>query len=104
MGYSQIVAYPRKDGATFDEAYYNTSHMPFVEKSWKSFGLKWWKVIKYSPEAPYSYAAITEWDSHESFQKAMQTEATKEIMADITNYSSETPVILVGDVIAQSSY
>lgn len=34
------VVYPAKEGAKFDMDYYLKSHMPLVEKTWKSYGLK----------------------------------------------------------------
>lgn len=104
MGYTQIVAYPRRDTSTFDETYYNTSHMPLVEKHWKSFGLTSWKVVKFASDAPYSHAALLEWDSAESFQEALKQESTAEIMGDVVKFSNEQPIMLSGTPISQSSY
>lgn len=94
---SVLVLYPRKDGAKFNEQYYVDNHMPLVYKNWKAFGFTSYKITKFAPEAPYSYGVAMYFESMEKFQEAMKSEAAKEVLADIPNYSSEQPVIAAGD-------
>lgn len=55
------VIYPQ--GAKFDKDYYKSTHMPLVEKNWKSYGLKSWKVVYFPDDAPYSVQALLEWEN-----------------------------------------
>lgn len=76
--------------------------MPLVSKNWSKYGLKSWSVIEFSKDSPYSVAGVMEWNSTEAFQNAMKDEpATKEIMEDVKNFSSEAPLLIAGDVVAR---
>ncbi|KAJ4319469.1 hypothetical protein N0V94_003893 [Neodidymelliopsis sp. IMI 364377] len=97
-GAQVIVLYPRKDGAKFDLDYYHATHMPLAKKNWSSLGLKSFSVTQLSPDNQYSIASILEFDSQESIGKAMADPSTKEIMDDVPNFSSETPVIVAGNI------
>ncbi|KAF2118197.1 hypothetical protein BDV96DRAFT_643457 [Lophiotrema nucula] len=102
MSFTTTVIYPRKDGATFDLDYYNKTHMPLVEKLWKSFGMKTWHVVEFAPDAPYSIGAFMDWESQEAFGKASSDEATRnEIFGDVKNFSNVDPVFLAGKVVAK---
>ncbi|KAF2728921.1 hypothetical protein EJ04DRAFT_516310 [Polyplosphaeria fusca] len=103
MTFQQYVVYPRKEGATFNEEYYKTKHMPRVEELWAPHGLKSWKVVKFHDDNPYTYAGVVEWESVDAFQKAMQQDSVKEIMGDLVNFSNEQPQVLMGDVLTASS-
>jgi uncharacterized protein (TIGR02118 family) len=96
-----IVVYPRKDGATFNKEYYLSTHMPLVEKHWKKHGLKSYAVTELTGDGPYSYSVVMEFESHEGFGAAAADENTKEVMADVPNFSSEQPTILHGGVIGR---
>ncbi|RAR06795.1 ethyl tert-butyl ether degradation ethd [Stemphylium lycopersici] len=100
-GATAMVFYPRKEGSTFNAEYYVNKHMPLVEKHWKKHGLKSYTVCELNAESPYTYCVLTEWDSHDSVGKAMQDPATKEVMDDVVNFSSETPVVAHGPVIGR---
>lgn len=100
-GATVTVLYPRKDGAKFDLDYYLATHMPLVDKHWKKHGLKSYSVTQLSPDAPYSVQATMEWESSEGFKGALGDAGTKEIMGDVTNFSSESPVLVAGDVVGR---
>jgi hypothetical protein len=80
-GAQVIVVYPRKDGATFNKESY--------------------AVTELTGDGPYSYSVVMEFESPEGFGAAAADENTKEIMADVPNFSSEQPTILHGAVIGR---
>jgi uncharacterized protein (TIGR02118 family) len=96
------ILYPRTESSTFDLDYYTSKHMPLVGKKWSEFGLKSWSVTKFGDDAPYTYGGYLEWESLEAFAKAMQSPETKEIMADIDNYSNVKPTLISGEIVASS--
>ncbi|KAF2750805.1 hypothetical protein M011DRAFT_455792 [Sporormia fimetaria CBS 119925] len=100
-GATATVLYPRKDGATFNMDYYLSTHMELVSKYWKQHGLKSWSVTQLGPDSPYSVQANLEWESTDSLQNAMKDEGTKEIMEDVPKFSSESPVLIAGGVVAR---
>lgn len=101
QGAQVTVLYPRKDGAKFDMDYYLATHMPLVAKHWNKYGLKSYAVTQLSGDAPYSVSAVMEWESSEAFGNATKDEGTKEIMGDVANFSSESPVLIAGDVVGR---
>jgi hypothetical protein len=46
--------------------------------------------------------AVMKWDSADDWQKAI-TVYGKEVMGDIKNFSSESPIMLVGEAISATS-
>lgn len=100
-GAQVIVLYPRKDGAKFDLDYYHSTHMKLVKDKWTSFGLKKFSVVQLAPDNQYSMAAILDFESQEALGKAMADPGAKEVMDDISNFSSEKPVIVAGNVTLQ---
>jgi uncharacterized protein (TIGR02118 family) len=97
-GAQVIVLYPRKDGAKFDLDYYHATHMPLVKDTWTQHGLQSFSIVQLAPDNQYSMAAILNFESQEHLGKAMGDPATKKVMDDITNFSSEQPVIVAGNV------
>jgi uncharacterized protein (TIGR02118 family) len=101
-GATVSALYPRKDGATFNLDYYLSTHMPLVTKHWSKYGLKSWSVTQMAPDAPYAFSATMEWESLEAFGNATKDEeSTGAIMGDVKNFSSESPVLLAGGVVAR---
>ncbi|KAH6638161.1 hypothetical protein C7974DRAFT_155450 [Boeremia exigua] len=96
-----IVLYPRKDGATFDLDYYHATHMPLAKETWTKHGLKSFTVVQLSPENQYSIAATLNFESQEALGKALADPATKAVMDDVPNFSSEKPVIVAGNITLQ---
>ncbi|KAH7076369.1 hypothetical protein BKA63DRAFT_281274 [Paraphoma chrysanthemicola] len=102
-GAQVVVAYPRKDGSTFDKQYYLSTHMPLVAKHWKKHGLKSYTVTELNADGPYSYSVVMDFESLEGFGAAAADPNTKEVMGDVANFSSEQPVLLHGGVIGRES-
>jgi uncharacterized protein (TIGR02118 family) len=100
-GAQVVVAYPRKDGATFNKEYYLSTHMPLVEKYWKKHGLKSYAVTELNADGPYTYSVVMEFDSYEGFGAAAADPNTKEVMDDVPNFSNEQPVLVHGAVISR---
>lgn len=99
-GATAIVLYPRTATSTFDQAYYLTTHMALCTRHWSKHGLLSYSVAALdAADAPYSHTVVMQWASEDALGKAMQDPGTKEIMADVANHSSETPVMLRGGVI-----
>lgn len=97
------VMYPNGPDARFDEAYYRDRHMPMVKKLMGDH-CKYYAVDRAissgTPEANAPYIAMGRLfcDSVEAFQAGFGPH-TKEIMGDIPNYTNQTPIIQISDVL-----
>jgi uncharacterized protein (TIGR02118 family) len=97
------VMYPNGPDARFDEAYYRDRHMPMVKKLMGDY-CKYYTVDRAVsgglPESNTPYIAMGHLfcDSVDAFQAGFGPHA-KEIMADIPNYTSQTPVIQMSEVL-----
>jgi uncharacterized protein (TIGR02118 family) len=97
------VMYPNGPDAHFDEAYYRDRHMPMVKdlmgEHCKSYAVDR-AITSGSPEANAPYIAMGHLfcESVEAFQASFGPH-TKAIMADIPNYTNQTPVIQISDVL-----
>ena len=97
------VMYPNAAGARFDHEYYRDKHMPLV-KSRMGDSCKYYTIDKGLaggvPGSPASYIGMCHIfsESVEAFQTGFGPHA-QEIMADIPNYTDQTPVIQVSEVV-----
>jgi uncharacterized protein (TIGR02118 family) len=97
------VMYPNTPGARFNHEYYREKHMPLV-KARMGDACKFYTVDKGlaggAPGAPATYVGMCHifCDSIEAFQAGFGPHA-KEIMADIPNYTDQSPVIQISEVI-----
>ncbi|CAO2657069.1 Nn.00g058720.m01.CDS01 [Neocucurbitaria sp. VM-36] len=98
-GAQVIVAYPREEGWTFNKEHYLSTHMSLVKKYWGKHGLKSFTVTELNGDGPYTYIAVLEFESLEAFGAASADPNTKEVMADIPNFSNVQPVLLNGGII-----
>lgn len=97
------VFYPNEDGARFDMDYYRTRHIPLVREKWGPLGLVRAEIDRGlgggAGEAPmYLAAAHLYFENVETFQKAA-TQAGQEVFADVPNYTSLQPRILVSEIV-----
>jgi uncharacterized protein (TIGR02118 family) len=96
------VLYPKSDGSTFDIGYYCRTHMPMVAAKCGA-ALKRMEIDEGAaggaPGSPPPYAAMGHlyFDSVEAFQAAFGPN-TREIMADIPNYTNIKPLIQISQV------
>ena len=89
------VFYPRTEGATFDHEYYRTKHVPLAVSTWSPEGTEIDKGI----DGPYEAAVHFTFTSPEAVTAAFAAEGTAEIMADVANYTSISPVIQTSEVV-----
>lgn len=97
------ILYPATQDSRFDHAYYRDSHMPMVKARLGDACLKYTIDQGIGGAAPGSAAPFHAigalfFDSVEAFQSSMLPQA-KEIGADIKNYTSVAPVMLVSEVV-----
>ncbi|WP_332878555.1 EthD family reductase [Massilia sp. S19_KUP03_FR1] len=97
------VMYPNGPDARFDEAYYRDRHMPMVKQLMGDY-CKSYAVDGAIPggvpaaNAPYIAIGHLFCDSVDAFQAGFGPH-TKEIMGDIPNYTNQTPVIQMSEVL-----
>ncbi|KAJ9616479.1 hypothetical protein H2200_000198 [Cladophialophora chaetospira] len=100
------LQYPAESDSTFDLKYYLSSHMPLVNKKWNEYGLKDWKIIEFQPgpdgSKPYSIGAVLTWESADGVNKALSSDAGKEVLGDVPNFSNKSPLFLIGDIVGAS--
>lgn len=97
------VAYPGKDGGTFDFEYYTRKHVPLVARLMGANAVKA-EVRKglASPDgsAPTFVCLANFWiKSIPEFQATLATHG-KEIMGDIPNFTNIQPILQVDEVLA----
>ena len=95
------VFYPNSPGAKFDMAYYTTKHMPMVKRlatGCKSIAAEQ-GLGGGAPGSKATYIAIGHlvFDSVEAFETGFGPHS-KEILADIPNYTNIEPVIQVSQI------
>ena len=97
------VMYPNSPDARFDEVYYRDRHMPMVKNLMgdycKSYAVDL-AIRDGSPatNAPFIAMGHLFCDSVDAFQAGFGPH-TQEIMADIPNYTNQTPVIQISEVL-----
>jgi len=90
------VLYPSTEGATFDHEYYRDKHVPLALRTW---GLQSAEIDR-GVDGPYVAAVHFRFDSPEELQKAMASEGTGQILADVANYTSIAPVLQTSEVVS----
>ena len=97
------VMYPNGPDARFDTDYYCTRHMPMVKERMGDL-CKYYTVDRAQSDsgsganAPYIAMGHLYCESVEAFQAGFGPHA-KEIMGDIPNYTNQTPVIQISEVL-----
>jgi uncharacterized protein (TIGR02118 family) len=89
------VFYPTTEGATFDHDYYRDKHVPLCLKTW---GLSDAEIDR-GVNGPYVAAVHFKFDSEEDLQAAMTGDGIGEIMGDIANYTTISPVIQTSEMV-----
>lgn len=97
------VMYPNGPDARFDDDYYRDRHMPMV-KELMGDSLRYYTVDKGmaggapASNAPYIAMGHLFCDSVDAFQAGFGPH-TKEIMGDIPNYTNQSPVVQISEVV-----
>ena len=89
------VFYPATEGATFDHEYYRDKHVPLCLRTWGLDGAEIDKGIN----GPYVAAVHFRFDSPEAMQAAMSSPDMGQIMGDIANYTTISPVIQTSEIV-----
>ena len=89
------VFYPTTEGATFDHDYYRTKHVPLAVEAWGLDGAEIDKGI----DGPYVAAVHFRFESMDALGAAMGAAGTGEVMADVANYTTITPVMQTSEIV-----
>ena len=89
------VYYPATEGATFDHDYYRETHVPLAVKTWGLDGAE----IDKGLDGPYVAAVHFKFESLDALNAAMGAEGTRDVLADVPNYTTITPVLQTSEVV-----
>jgi uncharacterized protein (TIGR02118 family) len=89
------VYYPKTEGATFDHDYYCDRHVPLAVKTWSLGGAE----IDRGLNGPYVAAVHFKFESLEALNAALAAQGTQDVMADVANYTTITPVLQTSEVV-----
>jgi uncharacterized protein (TIGR02118 family) len=89
------VLYPTTEGATFDHDYYRNSHVPLCVKTWGLDGAE----IDKGVDGPYEAAVHFKFASPDALAAAMGSPGTGEVLADVANYTTITPVLQTSEIV-----
>jgi uncharacterized protein (TIGR02118 family) len=89
------VYYPTTEGGTFDHDYYRERHVPLAVKTWGLDGADIDKGI----DGPYVAAVHFKFESPEALSAAMGSDGTRDVMADVANYTTITPVLQTSEIV-----
>ena len=100
------VMYANAPGARFDHDYYRDRHMPLVKKLMGA-NCRYYTIdrgIAGAPGEPLPYLAMCHihCDSVDAFQAGFGPHAA-EIMADIGNYTDQSPLVQISEVVVDRS-
>lgn len=90
------VFYPKAEGATFDHDYYRDSHVPLAATTWGGVPYQ----VDRGVDGPYEAAVHFEFESLDAMGAAMAAPGTGDVLADVANYTSITPVMQTSEVVA----
>jgi len=97
-----------KHGVRFDEGYYVSKHLPLFASVYGPLGLRHVEVVKVwgsadGPASPYAVIFSAYFDSAAAVQSAMQSPRAADVRADVPNYYSGAPDVMIGEVVALPS-
>lgn len=94
------VFYPATDGARFDAAYYDATHIPLVKQAFGSTGLAGVQVfhgLSAGDGGPALYVAMAHlsFDSADALQASLTGPRAAEVFGDIAHFTSIHPLTQV---------
>lgn len=90
------VFYPKGEGSTFDHDYYRDHHVPLAMKTW---GLDHAEIDR-GVDGPYVAAVHFCFESNEALRAAMSAPATRDVLADVANYTNISPVMQTSEIVS----
>jgi uncharacterized protein (TIGR02118 family) len=101
------VMYPNSPGARFDHDYYRDKHLPLIKKRMGP-ALKYYTIDRGlaggAPDAAPTYVGMCHLlcDSVEAYEASFGPHA-QELSADIGNFTDQTPVVQISEVVVENS-
>lgn len=94
------VLYPARDGATFDHAYYDATHIPLVKDAFTPTGLTGVQVLKGlsagdGGAAPYLVIVNLIFRDAAALQASLGGPRAPEVLADVARFTDIQPVTQV---------
>jgi uncharacterized protein (TIGR02118 family) len=89
------VFYPSAEGATFDHDYYREKHVPLVVRTWNPVSAE----IDKGVDGPNVAAVHLTFESMDALGQAMAAEGTADVLADVANYTTITPVLQTSEIV-----
>jgi uncharacterized protein (TIGR02118 family) len=94
------VLYPAAEGARFDQAYYDATHVPLVKDAFTPTGLTGVQVLKGlagggGGAAPYVVIVNLVFRDAEALQASMTGPRAPEVLADVARFTDITPITQV---------
>jgi uncharacterized protein (TIGR02118 family) len=89
------VLYPATEGAVFDHDYYRDHHVPLAVQTW---GLEAVEIDK-GIDGPFVAAVHFRFESMEAMTAAMSVPGSKDVTADVPNYTTITPVRQISEIV-----
>ena len=89
------VFYPTTEGATFDYDYYRDKHVPLAVKTW---GLERRRDRQGRRTAPTSPRSTSSSSRSTPWPRRWAAEGTADVMADMANYTTITPVVQTSEI------
>ncbi|HEX2576098.1 MAG TPA: EthD family reductase [Aquihabitans sp.] len=89
------VLYPATEGATFDHDYYRDHHVPLAVRTWGGPPVQ----IDRGVDGPYVAAVHFTFESVEAMGAAMSVDGTGDVLADVANYTTITPVMQTSEIV-----
>ena len=89
------VLYPAAEGATFDHDYYRDHHVPLAVRTWGLDGDEIDKGI----DGPFVAAVHFRFESVEAMTTATSVPGSKDVTADVPNYTNITPVRQISEIV-----
>jgi uncharacterized protein (TIGR02118 family) len=94
------VLYPATPGAKFDQAYYDTVHIPLVKDAFTSTGLKSVQVLKglLGPDgaaAPFVVIVNLTFEGPEALMASLGGPRAPEVLGDVVKFTDIQPVTQV---------
>ncbi|WP_374470834.1 EthD family reductase [Phenylobacterium sp.] len=94
------VLYPSADGKSFDQEYYNATHIPLVKEAFGATGLTGVQVFQGLPtpdggKPPYVAMAHLTFADAAALQASMTSPRAGEVFADVAKFTDIQPVTQV---------
>lgn len=89
-----VVAYPRHEGARFDTEYYESTHVPLVEKNWGPAGMRGAEILyPAGDDQPFACMILLDFPDDASIDAAMRSDGTPEVMGDVPKFTDIQPTV-----------